>query len=197
MGFVLQRLADDAPLFVVGVSLGGNVLCKYLGEEGERAIVRAAVSVCAPIDLRACALALESGFSRVYAKWFLRTLRRTAMERHARHGAIFDATALARVRTLRAFDDVVTAPLHGFASADDYYARSSGKQFLARVKKPLLLLNATDDPFMPRQALPATRELSSSVHAEFPQRGGHVGFVGPRGDLGWLPRRALSFFDSV
>jgi predicted alpha/beta-fold hydrolase len=197
MDFVLHRLADDAPLYVVGVSLGGNVLCKWLGERGERALVRGAVSVCAPVDLRACAIALEAGFSRVYAAWFMRTLKKTAMARHAKHGPIFDANALSRAKTLRAFDDVVTAPLHGFADADDYYARSSGKQFLKSVRKPLLLLNAVDDPFMPRAALPTAGELSTDVRAEFPQRGGHVGFVGAHGDLGWLPRRALSFFDSI
>ena len=102
MDFVLRRLADGQPLFVVGVSLGGNVLCKWLGENGDAAIISAGVSVCAPVDLRACAIALESGFSRVYASWFLRTLKASALARHAKHGAIFVADALIKARTLRA-----------------------------------------------------------------------------------------------
>jgi predicted alpha/beta-fold hydrolase len=195
--FVLRRLADGAPLFAVGVSLGGNVLCKWLGESGAdaRAIVCAAASVCAPVDLHAAARALEQGFARVYTAWFLRTLKRSISARLQRHGPLVDEARVARARTLREFDDAVTAPLHGFASADDYYTRSSCKPLLRHVRTPLLLLNALDDPFLPGSALPPSDQLAPSVRAAYTRHGGHVGFVGQYGDLGWLPARLLRFFD--
>jgi predicted alpha/beta-fold hydrolase len=192
--FLLRRLRDGAPLFVAGVSLGGNVLGKWLGEQGEaaRSIVRACASVCAPVDLHAAANALERGFARVYSAWFLRTLKRNARARLRRHGPILDERRLAEVRTLRQFDEVVTAPLHGFASADDYYTRASAKPHLANVRVPLLLLNARDDPFLPEQALPDAGALPPAVLAEYPRHGGHVGFR-PE----WLSGRLLRFFDQA
>jgi predicted alpha/beta-fold hydrolase len=194
LDFLLPRLFDGAPMFVAGVSLGGNVLGKWLGEQGEaaRSIVRAAASVCAPVDLRAAADALERGFARVYSAWFLRTLKRSTRARLRRHGPILDERRLAAARTLRQFDDAVTAPLHGFSDADDYYARASAKPHLAKVRVPLLLLNARDDPFLPEAALPHERELGPGVIAEYPHNGGHVGFL-----PGWLPWRLLSFFDEA
>jgi predicted alpha/beta-fold hydrolase len=171
------------------VSLGGNALCKLLGEEGERggALVRAAAAVSAPLDLAAAAASLERGFARVYGWSFLRTLRPRALARLRRFPDLFDAAALVRATTLRAFDEAVTAPIHGFRDAADYYARSSGKAFLRDVRVPLLLLNARDDPFLPASALPRPDELAPSVRAIFPAHGGHVGFVGAMGGLGWLP----------
>jgi predicted alpha/beta-fold hydrolase len=198
LDFILRRLADGGPLYVAGVSLGGNVLCKWLGERGDSAssLVTAAASICAPLDLAACADALERGFARVYASWFLRTLKVSARARLRRHGPLLDGARLERARTLRDFDEVVTAPLHGFADAADYYARSSGKPFLHKVRVPLLLLNARDDPFMPGTALPSQAELSGAITAEFTAKGGHVGYVGELGDLSWLPRRLLRYFDA-
>jgi len=195
--FILRRLADGTPTFVAGVSLGGNALAKWLGEQGEgaRTIVRACASVCAPVDLHAAAHALERGFARVYSRWFLWTLKQGTRLRLRRHGPILDEQRVMAARTLRDFDEVATAPLHGFTDAADYYTRSSAKPLLRHVRAPLLLLNAKDDPFLPSTALPAASELSSDVHAEFPAHGGHVGFVGELGDLSWLPNRLLRFFD--
>lgn len=197
LAWILPRLADGAPLHVAGVSLGGNVLGKHLGEQGRaaRAQITSAAAICAPVDLHAAADALERGVARVYTYNFLRTLRRGARARLARHPGLFDPRALERARTLRAFDEAVTAPVHGFASADDYYARSSAKPWLRSVEVPLLLLNPLDDPFLPASALPGREQLSASVRGEYPRHGGHVGFVGPRGELGWLATRLLAFFD--
>jgi len=195
----LRARVGGAPLHVAGVSLGGNALAKWLGEQGEpaRGIVTRAASVCAPVDLAAAADALERGVARLYGRHFLATLKVSAAARLAAFPGIFDEGAMRRSRTLREFDDAVTAPLHGFADAADYYARSSAKPWLSRVAVPTLVVNARDDPFLPESALPTEREVSSAVKLEFPSRGGDVGFVsGPfPGHIEWLPERLLHFFE--
>jgi len=200
--WVLRRVrgrAGSAPLFVVGVSLGGNALAKWLGENGEaaRGIVERAVAVSAPMDLMAAGDALERGFAIFYARHFLATLKKNSLAKLARFPGLFDAAAVARAHTLRQFDDAFTAPVHGFRDCDDYYIRSSSKPFLGRVQVPTLIVNARDDPFLPESALPTEREVSGAVKLEFPARGGHVGFVSGRfpGNIDWLPRRILHFFE--
>ena len=187
------------PFYVAGVSLGGNALAKWLGERGNaaRALVERAAVVSAPVDLMQGGAALERGFARMYARHFLVTLKRTAAIKLERFPGLFNAQALARARTLRDFDNVVTAPLHGFRDTDDYWTRASAKPLLGNIAVPTLLLNARDDPFLPESALPTEREVSSAVKLEFPARGGHVGFVsGPfPGRIDWLPRRILHFFE--
>lgn len=195
--WILRRIAADAPVCAAGVSLGGNVLLKWLGEHGADAsrLVRRAAAVSAPIDLAAADRALSRGFSRaVYARMFLRTLQRKSLAKLALYPGVFDARRALAARTLYEFDDAVTAPLHGFAGADDYYARASAGPALRHVQVPTLLLNALNDPFLPREALLRASEAASpSVEREFPASGGHVGFPG-RGD--WLARRLLSFLSS-
>jgi predicted alpha/beta-fold hydrolase len=117
-------------------------------------------------------------------------------EKLERYPGLFDGDAMRAARTLRAFDDAVTAPLHGFRDCDDYWTRASAKPFLAKIRVPTLLINARNDPFLPQRALPVPEELSSQVRAEFPEQGGHVGFVtGPfPGRLDWIPRRVAEFF---
>jgi predicted alpha/beta-fold hydrolase len=200
--WVLRRLkehAGRAPLFAAGVSLGGNVLAKWLGERSEEAlpVVERAAVISAPVDLTAGGEALGRGLARIYAWHFLRTLRRGALARLARFPGLFDGEAVRRARTLRDFDNAVTAPLHGFRDTDDYWTRASAKPWLAAVRVPTLLLNARDDPFMPEAALPTEREVSPAVKLEFPARGGHVGFVsGPfPGNIEWLAARILHFFE--
>jgi hypothetical protein len=200
--WILARLAaggNGAPLFAAGVSLGGNALLKWLGERGEsaRGLVTRAAAVSAPLDLMAAGAALERGFSLLYAKHFLATMKARATAKHARFPGSFDVERMRRSRTLREFDDVVTAPLHGFRDTDDYWTRASSKPLLGNVAVPTLVLNARDDPFLPEQALPSANEVSPAVKIEFPSRGGHVAFVsGPfPGHIGWLPERLLHFFD--
>jgi hypothetical protein len=187
------------PLHAAGVSLGGNALAKWLGERGEAAakVVTSAASVCAPVDLTAAGEALERGLALMYARHFLATLRVNALGRLARFPGLYDAGAVRRSRTLRDFDDVVTAPLHGFRDATDYWLRASAKPWLGGIRVPTLILNARDDPFLPAVALPTEREVSAAVKLEFPARGGHVGFVsGPfPGNIEWLPHRLLHFFE--
>lgn len=194
----LKALAGAAPLYAAGVSLGGNMLLKWLGERGEdaRPIVERAAAISAPLDLAAAGWALQTGFTSVYGKHFLSTLRVKSLAKLARFPGLFDGEAARRARTLREFDDVVTAPVHGFRGVDDYYARASAKPWLGAIRVPTLLLNARDDPFLPERYLPRPDEVSPAVRIEFPLRGGHVGFVhGFPGRIDWLPQRLLHFFE--
>jgi hypothetical protein len=204
VAWALERLrarAGAAPLHAAGVSLGGNALAKCLGERGEaaRSLVASAAVVSAPLDLIASAESLERGVNRLYARHFLKTLKPSAFAKLSRYPGLFDAGRLHRAATLREFDDAVTAPVHGFLGADDYYTRSSSKPLLSRIAVPTLVINARDDPFLPERALPTEREVSSAVKLEFPASGGHVGFVtGPfPGRIDWLPRRILHFFEHL
>ena len=195
----LDPLRNGAPLYAAGVSLGGNALLKWLGEAGEDAvpIVSRAAAVSAPVDLMAAGEALGRGFSLNYARHFLATMKSRAEAKHRRFPGSFDLERMRRSKTLREFDDVVTAPLHGYRDTDDYWTRASAKPLLANVAVPTLLLNAADDPFLPRDALPEAHEVSPAVRREFPETGGHVAFVAGRfpGHIDWLPDRLLHFFD--
>jgi predicted alpha/beta-fold hydrolase len=195
--WMLERLdasyAPEGILHAVGVSLGGNALLKYLGEQGAAARVTRAVAVSAPLDLAAAGRALDRGLSReIYTRMFLKSLKKKSFAKLDRHPGLFDAARLRRARTFWEYDDTFTAPVHGFLGADDYWARSSSAPWLTRIRIPALVLNARNDPFLPAQALDAMRgrDIPSNVTMEFPHTGGHAGFPG-RGR--WLARRTLAF----
>jgi predicted alpha/beta-fold hydrolase len=194
----LRERSPGAPLFVAGVSLGGNALLKWLGESGANAsgVVERAAAVSAPLDLMISGDALGAGFNRFYAWHFLATLKPKALAKHALHPELLDTARIRAARTLRAFDDAVTAPLHGFRDTDDYWTRASSKPGLAAIRVPTLVLNARNDPFLPRAALPKAHEVGPAVTLEQPEEGGHCAFVsGPfPGNLEWLPARLLGFF---
>ncbi len=192
LDWILRRLKPD---FAVGVSLGGNVLLKWLGEQGAAARLRRAVAVSAPLDLAAAGRALDRGFNRqIYTRSFLSTMKRNAFAKLERFPGLFNATRVRAATTLYEFDDAVTAPLHGFRDADDYWARASSAPWLEYIRVPTLVLNARNDPFLPEAALErATRRAASAVLLEFPREGGHVGFPGRRG---WLARRVLEFLSA-
>jgi predicted alpha/beta-fold hydrolase len=201
IGWMLRRLRQAHPartIYAVGVSLGGNALLKWLGEQSDAAavIVQRAAAVSAPLDLMIAGDALGRGFNRVYTTAFLSSLRRKSLQKLAVHPGLYDAARVRSARTLRAFDNIVTAPLHGFRDTDDYWTRASSKPWLSRIAVPTLIVNARNDPFMPERALPSQTEVSSVVTLEFPREGGHVGFVSGRfpGHLEWLPRRTAAFF---
>ena len=196
--WMLRRFAQGgAALHAAGVSLGGNVLLKWLGERGADAarLVRRAAAISAPVDLAASGDALDRGFNRrTYTRVFLITLKAKAFAKLALGQLHVDERRLARVRTLREFDDMVTAPLHGFRDADDYWARAASAPWLARIRVPTLMLNARNDPFLPEFALErATRRISDRLVLEFPRTGGHAGFPGRRQ---WLARRVLDFLSA-
>ena len=201
--WILRRLRAQnsaAPLYAVGVSLGGNALLKWLGESGDGAagIVDAAAAVSAPLDLMAAGDALGRGFNLVYARNFLETLQVKSLAKLERYPGLYDADAVRASRTLREFDNLVTAPLHGFRNTDDYWTRASSKPGLKNVRVPTLVINARNDPFLPAAALPGPADVSAAVTLEQPAEGGHVGFVSGAfpGNLGWLSRRLLVFFGS-
>ena len=207
LALVVDRLiAEDAsvPMVVAGVSLGGNVLLKWLGERGESVppTIRAAAAVSVPFDLEASARFIDRGFSRIYDRHFVRTLRAKAMAKLARYPGLFDAAELRRARSLWDFDDAVTARIHGFADARDYYQRSSSLAYLPKIARPTLLLSAGDDPFLPPITLDRVRQMAErnrQLTIEFPPHGGHVGFVAGR--VPWRPFfyaewRACEFFAS-
>ena len=199
--WILRRLRGHAgaqALYAVGVSLGGNALLKWLGEQrvAARDVIAAAAAISAPVDLAAAGEALGRGFNLVYTHHFLVTLRKKTLAKLARFPDLCDRGLLLRARTMREFDNVVTAPLHGFRDTDDYWARSSAKPLLGAIAAPTLVINALNDPFMPASALPRDSEVSRAVRLELPASGGHAGFVSGAfpGRLDWLPSRLLDFF---
>ena len=185
------------PLFAVGVSLGGNALLKWLGERGRAArdVIEAAAAVSTPFDLTACGHHLGRGLNRLYTQHFLATLKPRSLAKLRRFPGLFDERRLRRATTLHAFDDAVTAPIHGFSSADDYWRLSSSAPWLRSIDVPTLLINARNDPFLPAHALPGPDEVSPTVTRDFSAEGGHVGFVSGLwpGTLDWLPRRLMHF----
>lgn len=196
----LKAYSPTAPLFATGVSLGGNALLKWLGEKGgsAQAVVDSAVAISATMDLTATGHALDTGFNRFYGGHFLTTLKEKALQKLATYPELFDAEAVATTTTLHGFDSLVTAPLHGYKDADDYWLRASSKAGLKDIAVATLIINARNDPFMPQDVLPTANEVSASVLLEYPYEGGHVGFIsGPfPGHFKWLPERILRFFDS-
>lgn len=203
--WMLQRIINQTqavsaiqPIYIIGVSLGGNALLKWLGEKGEHAkeIVAGVATVSVPLDLAAAGSALDTGFNQVYTRHFLDTLKDKAFDKLAQFPGLFDAKALKKCSSIYDFDNLVTAPLHGFKNTDEYWRLSSSKQWLGHIKVPTLVINARNDPFMSSSALPSRYEVSSAVTLEFPPEGGHAGFMqGPfPGKLNWLPKKILSFF---
>jgi hypothetical protein len=178
------------------VSLGGNVLLKWLGERGNRAALRAAAAISVPFDLAACAAVLDRGLCRaLYTRNFMRTLRAKVGRKALAYPGFVDVAAARRARTFAEYDEIVTAPLGGFASAREYWQASSSGPYLGRIRRPTLLLNALDDPFVPRGALPDPATLGAHVTAEFPPHGGHAGFLQgwPWSVTSWAEERALAF----
>lgn len=201
--WVLRRIAAEkkpARLYAAGVSLGGNALLKWAGEQGAGAsrIVSAVAAISAPLDLAAAGHALGRGFNMLYTRMFLGTLIKKSLIKLARHPGLFDPQKVRNARDLYEFDNLVTAPLHGFRDTDDYWARASSKPWLAKIMVPALALNARNDPFLPAGALPGPAEVSGSVTLDYPEHGGHCGFATgalPPGHLNWMPQRLFHFFE--
>lgn len=195
----LRALPQPVALFPVGVSLGGNALLKWLGRERAQAaaIVNAAAAVSAPMDLMTAGDRLGSGLSRAYGSHFLARLKKKSLVKLTRFPGLYDRQAVRRTRTLREFDNLVTAPLHGFRDTDDYWTRASSKPDLSHIAVPALIVHGRNDPFLPGRFLPEPRQVSASVRLEFPDGGGHVGFAsGPfPGNLDWMPARVIRFFE--
>lgn len=186
VGWMLARFRQQhaGPIYAVGVSLGGNALMRWAQEMGESAaqVVRAVASVCSPIDLTASGHAIGRGFNRwVYTRMFLNTMKPRALQKWAQYPGLFDRDALRQAADLYAFDNVFTAPVHGFKNTDDYWYRASAKPGLANIRIPALVLNARNDPFIPAACLPRQQEVGPCVRLWQPEQGGHVGF--PQGSF--------------
>jgi len=202
IGWILQRFASlhSGPLYAVGISLGGNALMRWAEEAGSSAgaTVRAVAAVCSPLDLAASGAAIGRGFNRqVYTRMFLRSMKPKALAKLKQHPGLFDAQALMAAQDLYAFDNIFTAPLHGFRDTEDYWRRASAKPQLAAVRVPALVINARNDPFIPADSLPAAHEVGQYVQLWQPDHGGHVGFAAgmPPGHLRTLPQALGRWFD--
>ena len=194
--WILRRLEAR---YTVGISLGGNALLKLLGERGAAINLHRAVAISAPLDLAAAGRSLDRGLSReIYTRIFLRTLKQKTFEKIRRKKISVDPLRLKNARTFWEFDDTVTAPLHGFLGADDYWLRASSGPWLGGIRVPTLVINARNDPFMPEaalnEALKRFRDIPSAVTLEFPRSGGHAGFPGRDR---WLARRVLEFLSAA
>jgi len=190
---VLERVSREyptSPLAIAGVSLGGNVLLKFLGERGNDLPpqLKAAAAISVPFDLSRSSRRINRGFSRFYQQFFLKSLRRKAQEKAGRFPDLAPADKISGLRTLEDFDNLITGPLHGFRDAEDYYQRSSSLPRLEHIKLTTLLLSAVDDPMLPPEVLDEVRDIARrnpALHLEFVQRGGHAGFIA--GSRPWRP----------
>lgn len=199
--FLLETLKHrypGVPLATIGYSLGGNALLKYLGESIDDKPVAAAVAISVPFILQDSAKRLARGLSQVYQSHLVRSLCRKVKRKFANKACSFDIDKLDTIKTFYQFDDYITAPLHGFQNAEDYYARSSCRQYLTSITVPTLILHARNDPFMTPAAIPAGNELSDNVILELADSGGHVGFVSgkfPWKPVYWLEQRIIDYLE--
>ena len=193
LSFVLDKISAEystSPLAAAGVSLGGNVLLKFLGERGARLPpqLKAAAAVSVPFDLARSSTRINRGFSRVYQRFFMESLRRKALAKAARYPDLAPTPKIRALKTLEGFDDLITGPIHGFRDAQDYYRKSSSLPFLERIRLKTLLLSAVDDPMLPPEVLDDVRQIAlrnPALHPEFTVRGGHAGFIA--GSMPWRP----------
>ncbi|MBI2543749.1 MAG: alpha/beta fold hydrolase [Candidatus Rokubacteria bacterium] len=201
LDWVVGRLGarePSTPLGLVGVSLGGNVALKWLGERGEGAPaqVRAAATISTPFDLTACAEGLDRGLNRLlYTARFLRSMKAKVRAKRQLYDGLVNVPAALRARTFAVYDRFATAPINGFADERDYWTRASCGPYLGRIRRPCLLINAANDPFTPLSTLPAATVAASPwLETAFLPEGGHVGFLEGRwGRRSWAERRALAF----
>jgi predicted alpha/beta-fold hydrolase len=204
VAFVIDRILNESSgqsLLTAGVSLGGNVLLKYLGERKADVSpqLKAAVAISVPFDLARSSRHINRGFARIYQRHFIRSLKRKTVAKLGRFPDLVDREQLSRIRTMYEFDETVTGPLHGFSGADDYYARSSSLGWLNQISIPTLLFNAVDDPFMPPDVLEHVRKVASknsALEVDFPAHGGHAGFIAgsnPFRPFYYAERRACDF----
>lgn len=197
----LKERFPDAPLYLVGISLGGNVTLKWLAECGESAPIAGAAAISPPFDLAVCGHQCDTLYGGTIARRFLATLIPKAIEKERQHPGQYDLDAVRSCRTFRAFDDLVTAPTHGFRDADHYYRTQSCGPLLPAIQRPTIVIASTDDPLCSPAAIPR-EALSKSpfLTAQLCNRGGHAAFV--NGGLPWRPRRwaeaqAMQFFASL
>ncbi|MGV8892617.1 MAG: YheT family hydrolase [Burkholderiaceae bacterium] len=202
LDWIIRRLRAEmqhaSRFYVAGASLGGNALLRWLGESQHQAeIIDAACAVSAPLDLAQGGAALAHGINRLYTRMFLKTMKTKSLQKLQQFPGLFDRDKMLQARSLYDFDNIVTAPLHGYRDADDYWNRASATHVLGDITLPTLVLNARNDPFLPGRYLP--RQAAASVVLDYPEQGGHIGFATGAlpGNLDWLPQRMLNFMDGT
>ncbi|MEG3765527.1 hydrolase [Alteromonas sp. 14N.309.X.WAT.G.H12] len=197
---LLHQRFPGLPKVAIGFSLGGNMLLKLLGEQPDQPWLEAAMAVSPPMKLDVCSTSINQGSSRFYQGYLIRSMKKTLMKKMAMmdYGSLIDLNVeqVKKLRTFRQFDDKVTAPLHGFADALDYYEKCSAFRYLGAIHCPTLIIHSLDDPFMSPQIVPQASDLSPRVTLELSEFGGHVGFM--QGDIRnptvWHPQRAIDYF---
>ncbi len=201
VSYVIDLLCKREPsieIAAIGYSLGGNVLLKWLGETGNANPLTAAIAISVPFELHKAAARIKHGFSKFYQWYFLMCICDRLEQKFKQVSAPFDSSIFREVKSMDEFDDKVTAPIHGFKDAYEYYQHSSSRQYLKTIEVPTLILHAKDDPFMSEDVIPQTNELSSNVILEVSEGGGHVGFVSgkyPWRAEYWLEKRVPNFLD--
>lgn len=197
---VLRAREPETALAAVGFSLGGNVLLKWIGETAQRNPLKAAAAISVPFDLNKAVLRIQRGFSRFYQWYFLKCLRERLMHKFQFVSPHIEPVSLLKTNSMQDFDDLYTAPLHGFTDATEYYTAASSRYYLRSIQTPTLILHAKDDPFMTEDVIPLHHELSSSIHLEVTDSGGHVGFVTGNHPLApeyWQEQRIPLFFKEI
>lgn len=197
---ILKDRYPDRSLAAIGISLGGNVLLKYLGEQNKQCPLVAAMAISVPFDLADGAIALNKGFARFYQRHLINSLQNKFRNKFKNKPAPVDIDRLHEWTDFYSFDHNVTAPIHGFESADDYYNRSSSKQFLKYITTPTYILHSKDDPFMSLKSIPNETELSADVTLELANHGGHVGFISGNSPFNaeyWVEKKLTEFFGSI
>ncbi|MFN1584185.1 hydrolase [Vibrio rotiferianus] len=201
--FFLEQLNQqfpNTPKVAVGISLGGNMLANYLAQYKDDPILSAATIVSAPLDLSACANRIEQGFSKVYKRYLLSSLKRNALQKHdlIQGELALSYNSIKRVTRLYEFDDLVTAPLHGFKDAQDYYDQCSGLSKLQQITLPTLIIHAKDDPFMTEAVIPKF-VLPDNIDYRLYENGGHVGFLTGTAlkPKFWLEEALPAYYESI
>ena len=199
----LKQRFSQARVHAVGYSLGGNMLLKLVSTYSENSPLTSAIAVSTPLELETCTLHLNKGIARAYQFYLLKDLKKHLLQKADKldlNTALgLSVKRIKNIKSIYEFDDIYTAPVHGFSDAHEYYTRNSSRQFLSGIKMPTLMIHAQDDPFMPSSVFPGEKELSKSIQFELYEHGGHVGFI--EGSLlqprFWLQKRIQSFIESV
>lgn len=205
LGFFIQHLKNkfpQRPLFAVGFSLGGNVLAKYLGEQQQNSGLAGAAVVSAPFDLSSSCQVIRKSFAKVYQKYLLGRLKRSTQRKLPQLSGTLGLSQkqLDNINDLWQFDNQITAPLHHFNGAEDYYQQASAKPYLQHITTPTLLIHAKDDPMLSAQSVPEPHEVSAAVNLQVSNQGGHVGFIASKGWFKvefWLERVIPHYINEI
>ncbi len=192
----IRQREPNTPIAAVGYSLGGNVLIKWLGETGDKNPLTAAVVISVPFELAKIADQMDRGFSRVYQWWLMRSLHEAVEQKLKTIQTILAVEDVRKLNNFWQFDEKITAPLHGFTNANDYYKKSSSRQYLHNICVPTLILHGRDDPFMTSDVIPQNDELPPGVHMEVSEKGGHLGFIAgnvPFKPIYWSEQRVVDY----